>query len=101
MEMKIKSAFEELGFENHSELESKSQLMVLIVRELKRRKLTQAAAGKLLGLDQPNVSALVNERINRFSVEKLMDFAARLGFSVSIHIEGYGTKLDVPVEAAA
>ena len=99
--MKVKSAFEELGFENFEELESKSRLMVLIVSELKRRKLTQAAAGKLLGLDQPNVSALVNEKISRFSVEKLMNFASKLGFMVSIRIEGHGVSVDVPVQSAA
>jgi len=101
MEMKVKSAFEELGFENFEELESKSRLMVLIVSELKRRKLTQAAAGKLLDLDQPNVSALVNEKISRFSVEKLMNFASKLGFAVSIHVEGHGVSVDVPVQSAA
>ncbi|HEY5363382.1 MAG TPA: helix-turn-helix transcriptional regulator [Aestuariivirga sp.] len=99
--MKVKSAFEELGFENFEELESKSRLMVLIVSELKRRKLTQAAAGKLLDLDQPNVSALVNEKISRFSVEKLMNFASKLGFAVSIHVEGHGVSVDVPVQSAA
>jgi len=101
MEMKVKSAFEELGFGNFEELESKSRLMVLIVSELKRRKLTQAAAGKLLGLDQPNVSALVNEKIGRFSVEKLMTFASKLGFAVSIHVEGHGVSVEVPVQSAA
>ena len=99
--MKVKSAFEELGFENFEELESKSRLMVLIVSELKRRKLTQAAAGKLLDLDQPNVSALVNEKFSRFSVEKLMSFASKLGFAVSIHVEGHGVSVDVPVRSAA
>lgn len=99
--MKVKSAFEELGFGNFEELESKSRLMVLIVSELKRRKLTQAAAGKLLGLDQPNVSALVNEKIGRFSVEKLMTFASKLGFAVSIHVEGHGVSVEVPVQSAA
>ncbi len=101
MEVKVKSAFEELGFENFAELESKSQLMILIVSELKRRKLTQVAAGKLLELDQPNVSALVNEKISRFSVEKLMSLASKLGFAVSIHVEGHGVSVDVPVQSAA
>jgi predicted XRE-type DNA-binding protein len=99
--MKVKNAFEELGFENHAELESKSRLMILIVNDLKRRKLTQAAAGKLLGLDQPNVSALVNEKISRFSLEKLMELSAKLGFSVSIHVKGHGKMVDVPFAVAA
>ena len=96
-----KTAFQELGFENADELATKSNLIRFVAAEIKRRDLTQATAGEILGLDQPNVSALVNEKISRFSVEKLMMFSAKLGFKVSIHIEGHGTKIDVLVQAAA
>jgi predicted XRE-type DNA-binding protein len=96
-----KSAFHELDLENADELVAKSRLMNLIAGEIRKRKLTQSAAGKLLGLDQPNVSALVNEKISRFSVEKLMGLAGRLGFKVSIHVKGKGVSLDVPVRPAA
>lgn len=99
--MRVKSAFEELGFANHAELESKARLMILIAGELKRRKLTQAAAGELLGLDQPNVSALMNEKFSRFSLEKLMTLVARLGFKVSIQVKGKGVALSVPVKDVA
>ena len=30
-----------------------------------------------------------------------MDFSAKLGFSVTIHIEGNGVEFDVPVQSAA
>jgi predicted XRE-type DNA-binding protein len=96
-----KTAFHELGLHNADELVTKSQLMHFVVAEIRKRKLTQAAAGKILGLDQPNVSALINEKISRFSVEKLMAFASKLGFSVSIHVEGHGVSIDVPVQTAA
>lgn len=96
-----KTAFQELGFENADELATKSHLIRFVSAEIKKRGLTQVAAGEILGLDQPNVSALINEKISRFSVEKLMMFSAKLGFSVSIHIEGHGKKIDVPVEVAA
>jgi predicted XRE-type DNA-binding protein len=101
IEAMTKTAFQELGFENADELATKSQLIHFVAAEIKKRRLTQAAAGEVLGLDQPNVSALVNEKISRFSVEKLMMFSAKLGFSVSIHIEGHGTKIDVAVQVAA
>jgi predicted XRE-type DNA-binding protein len=97
----VKSAFHELDLPNADELVTKSQLMRLLAAEIRKRSLTQIAAGELLGLDQPNVSALVNEKISRFSVEKLMSLAAKLGFGVSIHIEGNGVSLDVPVQSAA
>ncbi len=97
----VKSAFHELEFPNADELATKSRLMSFIAAEISRRKLTQTAAGELLGLDQPNVSALVNEKISRFSVEKLMELVGRLGFDVSIHIKGHGVALQVPVQTAA
>ena len=50
----------------------------------------------MLGLDQPNVSALVNQKFSRFSVQKLLSLISRLGYTVSIRIEGGGEVLDVP-----
>ncbi len=96
-----KSAFHELGFSNADELVTKSRLIRLVSSEISKRGLTQNVVGEILGLDQPNVSALVNEKIARFSVEKLMMFASMLGFAVSIHVEGHGISVDVPVQTAA
>ena len=97
----VKSAFHELELDNADELVTKSHLIRFVATEIRKRRLTQIVAGELLGLDQPNVSALMNEKITRFSVEKLMDLSTRLGFSVTIHIEGNGVKVDVPVQSAA
>jgi predicted XRE-type DNA-binding protein len=97
----VKTAFEELGLDRPDELAAKSRLIILVSDEIRRRGLTQSAAGDILGLDQPNVSALMNEKISRFSVEKLMSLAAMLGFSVSIHVEGHGIQAEVPMSSAA
>jgi predicted XRE-type DNA-binding protein len=97
----VKSAFHELDLHNADELVTKSQLMRLVTAEIKKRGVTQSVAGELLNLDQPNVSALMNEKISRFSLEKLMEFAGKLGFAVTIHIEGNGVAVDVPVLTAA
>lgn len=94
-----KTAFQELGLANADELATKSRLIRFIAAEINKRGLTQVAAGEILGLDQPNVTALMNEIISRFSIEKLMQFSARLGFVVSIHIEGHGVEFDVAVAA--
>ena len=96
-----KSAFHELNLPDAGELVLKSRLMRFIAAEIRKRGLTQSAAGEVLGLDQPNVSALVNQKISRFSVEKLMTFVSRLGFGVSVHIEGAGVTLDMPVTSGA
>lgn len=96
-----KSAFHELELKDADELVTKSRLIKLVAAEIRKRGVTQSVAGELLGLDQPNVSALINEKISRFSVEKLMEFAGKLGFAVTIHIEGNGVAVDVPVLTAA
>ena len=96
-----KSAFHELGMDRPDELVAKSRLITLIADEIRKRGLTQSSAGTILDLDQPNVSALMNEKISRFSLEKLMFFASRLGFAVSIHVEGHGVQVDVPLPSAA
>jgi predicted XRE-type DNA-binding protein len=88
-----KTVFHELGFHNADELVTKSQLIRFVAAKIKKRGLTQVAVGEILVLDQPNVSALINEKISRFSVEKLMVFSSKLGFTVSIHIEGHGMKV--------
>jgi predicted XRE-type DNA-binding protein len=97
----IKSAFHEMGLEKPDELVAKSRLITLISDEIRKRGLTQSAAGEILNLDQPNVSALMNEKISRFSVEKLMSYAGKLGFAVSIHVEGHGVQVEVPMPSAA
>ena len=95
------SAFHELNLPDADELVLKSRLMQFVAAEIRKRGLTQSAAGELLGLDQPNVSALVNQKISRFPVEKLMTFVSRVGFGVSVHIEGTGVMLDMPVTSGA
>lgn len=96
-----RSAFHELGMPDADELVVKSRLIRFVAEEVRRRELTQKDAGELLGLDQPNVSALMNEKLSRFSVQKLMAFVGRLGFKVSIHVEGSGVAFDVPYQEAA
>lgn len=98
---RTKSAFYELGMPDADELVVKSRLIRFVAEEVRRRKLTQKDAGELLVLDQPNVSALMNEKLSRFSVQKLMAFVGRLGFKVSIHVEGSGIAFDVPYQHAA
>jgi predicted XRE-type DNA-binding protein len=96
-----KSAFHELEMPDADELVVKSRLIRLIADEIAGRQVRQRQAGELLALDQSNVSALVNGKISRFSVEKLMTFVQRLGFGVAIRIERGDTVLHVPFESAA
>lgn len=82
------NVFKDIGFPE-AEAERtllKADLAVAIHRILAARKLTQAEAGKLLGVDQADVSRLKNGDFDRFSVERLFAFLNRLNRNVEIRI---------------
>jgi len=51
---------------------------------LAARKLTQAQAAAILGIDQPKVSALIRGKLDGFSTERLFRFLNALGQDVEI-----------------
>ena len=84
------NVFADLGFENPEEELLKAQLVREIRDILKRRRLTQAKAAELLGLKQPDVSALVTGRVHKFSLERLLRCVRRLDRDVAIVIRPKG-----------
>lgn len=78
--------FEQLGFDatEAAALERKSILFSKVVAMASERGLTQKKLAVLLGISQPHVSQLLGGKISRFSVEKLIEFAERLGADVEI-----------------
>ena len=80
------NVFADLGYADAKERTLKVELALEVNRLLKQRKLTQARAAELLGIVQPHVSDLVRYRLNRFSVERLMQFLTQLGKDVEIRI---------------
>lgn len=73
------SVFADLGFADAKELSLKVELAMEVNRLLRERGLTQAGSAKALGILQPHVSDLVRYRLDRFSVERLMNFLTGLG----------------------
>src|SRR5437870_5482239 len=65
---------------------AQAELAAQILKVIRRRGLTQAAAGKLLGIKQPKVSALLNGRLDGFSSDRLFRFLITLGCDVRISI---------------
>ncbi|MDX2209218.1 MAG: helix-turn-helix transcriptional regulator [Sphingopyxis sp.] len=78
------NVFANLGLPDPAERQTKTRLALAINRIIKDQGLKQVDAARLLGVPQPKVSALVNYRLDGFSVEKLMDFAVALGRDVEI-----------------
>lgn len=81
------NVFADLGFPNPERELLKARLTLEIYRLIKRRGLTQAEAGKILGIKQPHVSALMRNRSGSFSIERLMDFLTALGQDVEISVK--------------
>jgi len=81
------NVFADLGLPNPEQELLKAQLTLQIYRIVKARKLTQAQAGNLLGIQQPHVSALMRNRGGPFSVGRLMEFLTALGQDVKITVK--------------
>jgi predicted XRE-type DNA-binding protein len=62
----------------------KAQLVVRIDDILRERKLTQTAAGRILGIAQPDLSKILSGQFRDVSVERLMRFLAALDQNVEI-----------------
>lgn len=84
--------FADLGLSNPEERLAKAELAYQINYLIKQRKLTQIAAAKLLGVDQPKISALNSGKLTGFSLERLFSFLNILGQTVTIKIAKTKTK---------
>ncbi|HSE65960.1 MAG TPA: helix-turn-helix transcriptional regulator [Gemmatimonadales bacterium] len=78
------NVFQDLGFPDAEERLVKASLALEIERIIDQRKLTQRAAAKLMGIDQPKVSHIIRGRLDGYSTERLMGFLTSLGRDIEI-----------------
>ncbi len=78
------NVFADLGFAQPEEELAKAKLASRIRQIIEARRLTQTAAAKQMGIDQPKVSALLNGRLANFSSDRLMRLLTALGQDVDI-----------------
>jgi predicted XRE-type DNA-binding protein len=81
------NVFADLGLPNPEQELLKARLTLQIYKIIKARGLTQAQAGKVLGIKQPHVSALIRNRAGNFSVGRLIEFLTALGQDVQITVK--------------
>lgn len=62
----------------------RSRLMVMVADVIESRHLTQAKAAALLGVTQPRVSDVVRGRVERFTIDALVEMLARAGVRLDI-----------------
>ena len=79
------NVFTDLGFDPEEALNLKlrSDLMIAITKLIEDRGLTQSAAAELLEVTQPRISDLVRGKIDRFSVDSLIEMLGHAGVEVS------------------
>jgi predicted XRE-type DNA-binding protein len=78
------NSYADAGLPEAQFLKARSDLAIRLVSEIKRRKLTQAATAKVLGIAQPRVSEIMNARLAKVSIEALMLYFNMLGIDIEI-----------------
>lgn len=78
------NVFADLGIANPEEALAKAELTFQINKLIKEKDLTQKMASKILGIDQPKISALARGRLEGFSIERLFKFLILLGQDIEI-----------------
>ncbi len=79
--------FADLGFDNPEEELLKAKLVREIRAVIKRRRLTQVKAADLMGLRQPDVSAISLGNTGRFTLDRLVRCLDRLDYRVELIVK--------------
>ncbi|MGA8090006.1 MAG: XRE family transcriptional regulator [Terracidiphilus sp.] len=85
------NVFADMGLPDAAELDTKARLGAALKLIVKRKRLTQAEIATALSINQPKVSALLNYKLEGFSVERLMHFLVALGQDVEIVVKAKPT----------
>ncbi len=80
------NVYQDLGFTNANEMLVKAQLASQICNIIRANQWTQTEACKILDLNQPKLSNLVNGKFRGISETKMLDCLTRLGRNVTIVI---------------
>ena len=83
------NVFADLGFapEEAQNLQLRSQTMMAVESWYRTSGLTQAKAAEALGITQPRLNQLLKGKIGEFSLDALVNMAARAGMRVGLTIK--------------
>jgi predicted XRE-type DNA-binding protein len=81
------NVFADVGFDNPEDMKLRADLVQQLREIIGRKHLTQAAAAKLMGIKQPDLSALLNGRLTKYSLERLLRFMTILDRDVKITVK--------------
>lgn len=82
------NVFRDVGFREatSANLEARARLLILLEREIKRLKLSNREVARRLGVPPPRVSEILHGRIEKFSLDLLTVYLARLGKDVDFKL---------------
>jgi predicted XRE-type DNA-binding protein len=80
------NVFADLGDANAATKHLKAQLAAQIIGTLNSKALTVRAAGKLTGMDPADIQRIRSADLSRFTVDRLIRVAVRLGCRVSMKV---------------
>jgi predicted XRE-type DNA-binding protein len=68
-------------------LRIRSQLMMALTEYVEKQTITQEEAGKRFGVPRSRVSELVNGKISKFSIDRLVNMASRVNMETQIVVK--------------
>jgi predicted XRE-type DNA-binding protein len=83
------------------ELQVKADIYRDLMNYVRGQGYTQQVLGGLLGIHQPDVSDLLNGRVGKFSVARLIKFAGRLNLGAQVRLTLPRTPSTTELKAAA
>ena len=95
------NVFADMGLPDAAELDTKARLGATLNLIVERQRLTQAEVAAALGIYQPKVSALLNYKLEGFSVERLMHFLVALGQDIEIVVKSKPTSRSARIAVKA
>lgn len=89
MEKGSGNIFIDVGFppEEALNLQMRSELMVKIEDYVEKSAVTQKQAAKQLGITQPRLNDLLKGKIDKFSLDTLVNIATRAGMQVKLTVK--------------
>ncbi len=85
----FESVWDALGYSTQeaANLEARSELMLQIRKIVRENGWSQAAAATHCGVSQPRINDLLRGKINKFSIDALVNMAGSLGHRVNFRLE--------------
>lgn len=83
-----KNLFRDIGFTDSesANLQARARLMLLLEQEIKHLDMSQKEIAKRLGVQPPRISELLNGKLEKFSLDLLIVYLARLGKAIDFRL---------------